>query len=98
MQYIFVSANANNLYRKIASDLSFIYIEWQYQELREELEKIPTRAEKINYLNNLKMDECPEIFLNFFIKLAMRNSEKDNQEVIKRSLYLLKKVNIIKNY
>ena len=44
----------------------------------------------------MKNDECAEIFLNFFIKLAMHNcTEKEDKEVIKRSLYLLKKVFII---
>jgi hypothetical protein len=42
------------------------------------------------------VNECPEIFLNFFIKLAMHNcTEKEEKEVIKRSLYLLKKIFII---
>ena len=93
MQFIFVSSSSNHLYKKIASDLSFIYIEWQYKEHREKLQLLKTKEEKIEYLNKIKVDECPDIFLNFFIKLTMHNcSEKEDKEVIKRSLYLLKKV------
>lgn len=99
MQYIFVAGNSNNLYKKIASDLSFLYIEWQYQELRERLQRFETFEEKMTFFQSLKnknnqsSEKSSEIFLNFFIKLAMHNcSEKEEKEVIKRSLYLLKKV------
>lgn len=101
MQYIFVSGYSNSLYKKIASDLSFLYIEWQYKELRERLEhaqKIETKKEILNSVKNKadqSSEKSSEIFLNFFIKLAMHNcseKEKDEKEVIKRSLYLLKKV------
>ena len=102
MQYIFVAGNSNSLYKKIASDLSFLYIEWQYIELREKLEKMGSNEEKLNFFQNLKSkngqssEKSSEIFLNFFIKLAMHNcSEKEEKEVIKRSLYLLKKVILI---
>jgi hypothetical protein len=102
MQYIFVAGNSNNLYKKIASDLSFLYIEWQYMELREKLEKMTSFEEKMNFLQSLRAkngqssEKSSEIFLNFFIKLAMHNcSEKEEKEVIKRSLYLLKKIIII---
>jgi len=44
----------------------------------------------------MKDDQCREIFLNFFIKLAINNNiDKTEKEVIKRSLYLLKKLFII---
>lgn len=99
MQYIFVSGNSNNLYKKIASDLSFLYIEWQYLEMRENLAKFKDPEQKKAYFLSLKTkndqsaEKSSEIFLNFFIKLAMHNcSEKEEKEVIKRSLYLLKKV------
>ncbi len=99
MQYIFVAGNSNNLYKKIASDLSFLYIEWQYLELREKLVKFDNFEDKMNFFQSLKSkndqssEKSSEIFLNFFIKLAMHNcSEKEEKEVIKRSLYLLKKV------
>lgn len=102
MQYIFVAGNSNHLYKKIASDLSFLYIEWQYLELREKLEKITDFEEKMEFFLNYKSrndqssEKSSEIFLNFFIKLAMHNcSEKEEKEVIKRSLYLLKKIIII---
>ncbi len=53
-------------------------------------------SKKIEYLQQIKDDQCPEIFLNFFIKLALHNcSDKEDKEVIKRSLYLLKKIFII---
>lgn len=44
----------------------------------------------------MKEDQCREIFLNFFIKLAINNNiDKTEKEVIKRSLYLLNKLFII---
>jgi hypothetical protein len=68
-------------------------------ELREKLEKMTSFEEKMNFLQSLRAkngqssEKSSEIFLNFFIKLAMHNcSEKEEKEVIKRSLYLLKKV------
>ena len=52
--------------------------------------------EKLNLLNGYKDDQCKEIFINFFIKLAINNNiEKDEKEVIKRSIYLLNKLYII---
>ena len=54
MQYIFVAGNSNNLYKKIASDLSFLYIEWQYQELREKLKRFETFEEKKAFFLSLK--------------------------------------------
>ena len=95
MQYILVSSTStsNNHNKKIASDLSFIYIEWQYKEVCEQLKLLKTSEEKKNYIANLRQDECPEIFFNFFIKLSIQNClEKEEKDAIKRSLYLLKKV------
>lgn len=41
-------------------------------------------------------DRAAEICLNFFIKVALNNSnDKDDKEIMKRSLYLLKKTLIL---
>ena len=41
-------------------------------------------------------DRAAEICLNFFIKVALNNSsDKDDKEIMKRSLFLLKKTLIL---
>lgn len=45
---------------------------------------------------NSNTDRAAEICLNFFIKVALNNSnDKDDKEIMKRSLYLLKKTLIL---
>jgi hypothetical protein len=60
------------------------------------MKQCTTQEEKLLVLNSVKEDQCREIFLNFFIKLAINNNiDKEEKEVIKRSLYLLNKLFII---
>lgn len=52
-----MAGNSNHLYKKIASDLSFLYIEWQYLELREKLEKITDFEEKMEFFFELQIEK-----------------------------------------
>jgi hypothetical protein len=55
-----------------------------------------TIEEKFEILNSIQVSDVSEILLNFFIKMAMTNCfEKEDIDMIKRSLYLLKKIFII---
>jgi len=82
--------------KKIASDISFIYIEWLFQELREKFSSVETFEEKQLILKDIQDDQCRDIFLNFFIKIAITNNlDREENNVIKRSLYCLNKLFII---
>ena len=98
MQWLMVANNptsTNPLVKKIASDMSFIYIEWKYKEAKAKL----TEAEpeqRITLIQDQLNDRAAEICLNFFIKVALNNSsDKDDKEIMRRSLYLLKKTLIL---
>ena len=147
MQYIMVSTNPtspSHQHKKIAWDLSFLYIEWKFKELRDQLSRaqhvarlkiaqdikkskaldikmedeeeaysgtqvkiedqnvediVPTQ-EQIMEAKQYIMDtishgedkQHSDIFVNFFIKLAVYScQEKEEKEIVQRSLYLLKK-------
>ena len=55
------------------------------------------REQSIDEVNkDSNIDRAAEICLNFFIKVALNNSnDKDDKEIMKRSLYLLKKTLIL---
>ena len=137
MQYIMVSTNPtspSHQHKKIAWDLSFLYIEWKFKELRDQLsraqhvarlkiaqdikneeevysgaqvkiedqtvEDIDPTKEQIMEAKQYIMDtishgedkQHSDIFVNFFIKLAVYScQEKEEKEIVQRSLYLLKK-------
>lgn len=98
MQWLMVANNptsSNPLVKKIASDMSFIYIEWKFKEARAKLLEAPIEK-KGAVLEDSLNDRAAEICLNFFIKVALNNSsDKDDKEIMKRSLYLLKKTLIL---
>lgn len=97
MQLLIITHNSDIVCKKTAIDLGFIYIEWQYQDLREKFEKCQTKAEKLKILHDIGMEESKDIFTNFFVKMALSScTEKDDRESISRkSLYLLKKQSIL---
>ena len=98
MQWLMVANNptsSNPLVKKIASDMSFIYIEWKFKEAKAKLLDTPP-AQKVTVLEESLNDRAAEICLNFFIKVALNNSnDKDDKEIMKRSLFLLKKTLIL---
>jgi hypothetical protein len=98
MQWLMVANNptsTNPLVKKIASDMSFIYIEWKFKEARGKLAEAPPE-QRAHLLEDSLNDRAAEICLNFFIKVALNNSsDKDDKEIMKRSLYLLKKTLIL---
>ena len=58
--------------------------------------RLDSFKEKAELIQSVRDNEVPEILLNFFIKLAMSNCyDKEDKDIIKRSLYLLKKIFII---
>ena len=72
--------------KKIICDLAFIYIEWQLQDFRERFLKCDDAAQKTAILDSVRDDQCRDIFLNFFIKLAFNNNlEKEEKEVLKKN-------------
>ena len=88
-------SSTNPLVKKIASDMSFIYIEWKFKEIKEKLKELP-QEEKARFLETTYNERAAEICLNFFIKVALNNcNDKDDKEIMKRSLYLLKKTLIL---
>jgi hypothetical protein len=98
MQWLMVANNptsTNPLVKKIASDMSFIYIEWKFKEAKAKLADCPTEN-KQKILEDPTNERAAEICLNFFIKVALNNSsDKDDKEIMKRSLFLLKKTLIL---
>ena len=90
MQWLMVTSNPssqNPLVKKIASDLSFIYIQWKYRDIKQRLEEQLARArrdpnttrEDLDRMRKQLIDEsmnekAAEICLNFFIKVAFFNS------------------------
>ena len=97
MQVLVYPSHSSTPSKRIAIDLALIHIEWQYQELREKLEKLISIDDKIKIINESLNDECRDIFVNFFIKMAMNNvQEKEEKEnITKKALYLLKKCLLI---
>lgn len=112
MQWLMVTSNpaANNpLVKKIASDLSFIYIQWKYRDTKKKLEeymakiandpRIPPYEIACNrrgIIDESMNEKAAEICLNFFIKVAFFNStDKEDRDIMRRSLYLLKKMLIL---
>jgi len=97
MQLLIITHNSDIVCKKTAIDLGFIYVEWQYQDLREKFEKCQTKSEKLKVLQDIGMEESKDIFTNFFVKMALSScTEKDDRESISRkSLYLLKKQSIL---
>jgi hypothetical protein len=112
MQWLMVTSNPssqNPLVKKIASDLSFIYIQWKYRDIKQKLEEVMGKAridpnmtrDELNRIRKITIDDsmnekAAEICLNFFIKVAFFNStDKEDREIMKRSLYLLKKMLIL---
>jgi hypothetical protein len=98
MQWLMVANNptsTNPLVKKIASDMSFIYIEWKFKEARTKLTESPLE-QRTTVLDETLNDRAAEICLNFFIKVALNNSsDKDEKDIMRRSLYLLKKTLIL---
>jgi len=98
MQWLMVANNptsTNPLVKKIASDMSFIYIEWKFKEAKLKLAEVAPEM-KVKILEDTLNDRAAEICLNFFIKVALNNSsDKDDKEIMKRSLFLLKKTLIL---
>ena len=100
MQYLVLPLHQSSMYKKIAIDLALIYIEWQYQEIKEKLEKETDVEKKLAIINQPLTEQSKdirEIFVNFFIKLAI-NSCQDKEEkenITRKALYLLKKWLII---
>lgn len=98
MQWLMVANNptsSNPLVKKIASDMSFIYIEWKFKQAKSKLLEAPPEK-KVSVLQDSLNDRAAEICLNFFIKVALNNSsDKDDKEIMKRSLFLLKKTLIL---
>lgn len=82
MQWLMVANNptsTNPLVKKIASDMSFIYIEWKFKETRAKLLQTPSKL-KFASLEDPLNDRAAEICLNFFIKVALNNSsDKDDK-------------------
>lgn len=82
MQWLMVANNptsTNPLVKKIASDMSFIYIEWKFKEARAKLIQTPQNL-KGTVLQDTLNDRAAEICLNFFIKVALNNSsDKDDK-------------------
>lgn len=90
MQWLMVTSNPssqNPLVKKIASDLSFIYIQWKYRDIKQRLEEQLVKArtdptvtrEELYAMRKHLIDEsmnekAAEICLNFFIKVAFFNS------------------------
>lgn len=112
MQWLMVTSNpaANNpLVKKIASDLSFIYIQWKYRDTKKKLEdymlkikdepRIPAEeiaSNRRGIIDESMNEKAAEICLNFFIKVAFFNStDKEDKDIMRRSLYLLKKMLIL---
>ena len=82
MQWLMVANNpssTNPLVKKIASDMSFIYIEWKFKEAKAKLLDTPQHL-KASVLEESNNDRAAEICLNFFIKVALNNSsDKDDK-------------------
>lgn len=83
MQWLMVATNptsTNPLVKKIASDMSFIYIEWKFKEVRDKIKNIESLDEKIKILDDTYNERAAEICLNFFIKVALNNcNDKDDK-------------------
>ena len=98
MQWLMVANNptsTNPLVKKIASDMSFIYIEWKFKQAKAKLLQTPANQKAV-VLEDTLNDRAAEICLNFFIKVALNNSsDKDDKQIMKRSLFLLKKTLIL---
>ena len=76
MQWLMVANNPtsqNPLIKKIASDMSFIYIEWKFKDVKEKLKGGETEEEKVKILEDTFNERAAEICLNFFIKVALNN-------------------------
>jgi hypothetical protein len=82
MQWLMVANNptsTNPLVKKIASDMSFIYIEWKFKETKAKLLDTPAN-QKVAVIEDTLNDRAAEICLNFFIKVALNNSsDKDDK-------------------
>lgn len=82
MQWLMVANNptsSNPFVKKIASDMSFIYIEWKFKEVKAKLLEASSEN-KAAVLEESFNDRAAEICLNFFIKVALNNSnDKDDK-------------------
>ena len=100
MQYLVLPHHQSSMYKKIAIDLALLYMEWHYQELKERVDKETDKDKKLTMINqpfNEQTKDIREIFVNFFIKLAI-NSCQDKEEkenITRKALFLLKKWLII---
>lgn len=100
MQYLVLPMQQSSMYKKIAIDLALIYIEWQYQDIKEKLDKEPDVDKKLVIINQHLVEQSRdirEIFVSFFIKLAINScQEKEEKEnITRKALFLLKKWLII---
>jgi len=96
MQYLVLPLHQSSMYKKIAIDLALIYIEWQYQDIKEKIQKEPSTDNKQQALETIMNDstkDIRDIFVNFFIKLAINSCQdkEDKENITKKALFLLKK-------
>lgn len=100
MQYLVLPHHQSSMYKKIAIDLALLYMEWHYQDLKERVDKEMDIDRKMGILGqpfSEQNKDIREIFVNFFIKLAI-NSCQDKEEkenITRKALFLLKKWLII---
>ncbi len=100
MQYLVLPHHQSSMYKKIAIDLALLYMEWHYQELKDRVDKEVDQDKKLAIANqpfNEQTKDIREIFVNFFIKLAINScQDKDEKEnITRKTLFLLKKWLII---
>lgn len=61
MQFLMVANNpssSNPLVKKIASDMSFIYIEWKFKEIKNKLKELPQKENKAHFLETTYNDKA----------------------------------------
>lgn len=56
MQYLVLPLHQSSMYKKIAIDLALIYIEWQYQDIKEKIGKEPESDNKYQVLEHIISD------------------------------------------
>ena len=100
MQYLVLPHHQSSMYKKIAIDLALLYMEWHYQDLKDRVDKEQDSGKKLDIIHQPFTEQTKdirEIFINFFIKLAI-NSCQDKEEkenITRKALFLLKKWLII---
>jgi hypothetical protein len=97
MQCLVISTNPTStqpVVKKVSSDMSFIYNEWKYEELKTRLDaRGELSREAVLEGWNKEYTKASDICMNFYLKLSFYNSlNKEDRDIMKRSLYLLRKM------